>query len=111
MSRLLFLSILVLWMCPRDNAQPLAWPIGLRMGIFFGVYAGLVLLIAAWSRMLARRVADDLLGRMLDRYNKAPDVARCFIPVWLAVGIFALGWGHVVCDLLKFLDPAGVAAP
>jgi STE24 endopeptidase len=111
MSRLLLLSILVLWMCPRDNAQPLAWPVVLRLGIFFGVYIGLVLLMAAWSRRLARRVSDDLLGRVLDRYNKANEIARCFIPVWLAVGVFVLGWGHVIYDLLKFLDPAGSTLP
>lgn len=100
MSRLLLLAIMVLWMCPRDNALNSAWPFSARMGVFFGVYAGLVLMLAAWSRALSRRVADDCLGRTLDRYNLATEIARYFVPVWFAVGLFVLGWGSFVHDLL-----------
>ena len=97
MSRFLLLSILVLWMCPRDNvADPRWWPASARVGAFVGVYAGLVLTMSAWSRLLARRVGGEPLGRTLDRYNWATDGARYFVPVWFAVGLFALGWGHVV---------------
>jgi STE24 endopeptidase len=105
MSRLLLLSILVLWMCPRENVAPPPWPVPVRLVLFIAVYAAMVLLMSAWSRLLARRVADDSLGRTLDRYNKATEMARYFIPVWFAVGLFALGWGHVVYNWLATLEP------
>jgi STE24 endopeptidase len=108
MSRLLLLSILVLWMCPRENVVAPPWPVGVRVGIFVGVYALLILLMCAWSRLLARRVADDSLGRTLDRYNKATEWARYFIPAWFAVGVFGLGWGHIVYNLLAPLQPSGL---
>src|SRR5258706_6119681 len=109
MSRLLLLSILVLWMCPRDNVTPPPWAVPVRLGVFLGVYAALLVLMSAWSRMLARRVADDLLGRTLDRYNRATELARYFVPAWFAVGLFGLGWGHLVYSALAPLDPAGLA--
>ncbi len=108
MSRLLLLSILVLWMCPRDNVTPPPWPVPVRLGVFLGVYAALLVLMSAWSRRLARRVADDLLGRTLERYNKATELARYFVPVWFAVGIFGLGWGHLVYAALAGLEPSGL---
>ena len=108
MSRLLLLSILVLWMCPRENVVPPPWSVGVRVGIFVGVYGLLILLMCAWSRLLARRVADDTLGRTLDRYNRATEWARYFIPAWFAVGVFGLGWGHIVFNLLAPLQPAGL---
>ncbi|MDB5324313.1 MAG: heat shock protein HtpX [Phycisphaerales bacterium] len=108
MSRLLLLSILVLWMCPRDNVTPPPWPVAVRLGVFLGIYGALVLLMSAWSRRLARRVADDFLGRTLDRYNKATELARYFVPVWFAVGIFGLGWGHLAYAVLATLEPAGL---
>src|SRR3954469_11364387 len=108
MSRLLLLLILVLWMCPRDNVAPPPWSIPARLGVFLGVYGALVGLMSAWSRRLARRVADDLLGRTLDRYNKATELARYFVPAWFAVGLFGLGWGNVVHDLLAGFDPRGL---
>src|SRR4051794_72981 len=106
MSRLLLLAILVLWMSPRDNITAPPWSWGARLGLFLGVYAGLILLMAAWSRMLARRVGGEYLGRTLDRYNKATELARYFVPVWFAVGLFCLGWGHIVYDLLAITEPA-----
>jgi hypothetical protein len=108
MSRLLLLSILVLWMCPRDNVDAPPWSIPVRLAVFLGVYTVLVGVMAAWSRRLASRVADDLLGRTLDRYNKGTELARYFIPAWFAVGIFALGWGHIVYGLLSFMEPHGL---
>src|SRR4051812_41393704 len=105
MSRLLLLSILVLWMSRRDNVTAPPWEVSYRLALFFGVYAALVLLMSLWSRMLARRVADDFLGRSLDRYNRATEVARYLVPAWFAVGIFGLGWGQIVFSLLSFMEP------
>src|SRR4051812_5928691 len=63
MSRLLLLSILVLWMCPQDNVADPHWASGrVRVGLFVGVYGGLVILMSAWSRLLARRVGGEHLG-------------------------------------------------
>jgi STE24 endopeptidase len=109
MSRLLLLAILVLWMFPRDNIDQPAWSLAGRVGLFLGVYAALVLMMAAWSRRLARRVADDFLGRTLDRYNTATELARYFIPIWFAVGLFLLGWGHLIHDFLLPIVPGEIA--
>ena len=108
MSRLLLLAILVLWMCPRENAYIPDWPLSLRISLFVGVYAVLVIFMATWSRLLARRVADDRLDRLLDRYNLATEIARYFVPTWFAVGLFALGWGHFIHDLLLPTVPAAI---
>lgn len=108
MSRLLLLSILILWMCPRDNVVPVRWAEEVRLLVFLGGYALLVGVMSAWSRLLARRVGDGYLGVALDRYNRATELARYFVPVWLAVGIFVLGWGRMVFELLEFMQPAGL---
>jgi len=109
MSRLLLLSILILWMCPRENVVPPPWPASVRLGLFLGAYVVLIGMMCAWSRLLARRVADDSLGRTLDRYNRATEMARYFIPAWFAVGVFGLGWGHIVYELLAPLSPVRMA--
>jgi STE24 endopeptidase len=108
MSRLLLLAILVLWMSPRENVSAPAWPAGAGAGVFLGGYAALVLGLWAWGRGLAARVADAALGRTLDRYNRATEIARYLVPAWFAVGVFALGWGHVVYDALAWSEPAGI---
>src|SRR5215218_5895128 len=106
MSRLLLLSILVLWMCPRDNVSDPHWAsAGMRVGLFVGIYAGLVVLMSVWSHLLARRVGGEHLGRTLDRYNRATEWARYFVPAWFAVGLFGLGWGHLVSRWLPLAEP------
>lgn len=108
MSRLLLLSILILWMCPRDNVVPVRWGEEVRLAVFLGGYALLVAVMSLWSRLLARRVGDGYLGATLDHYNRATEIARYFIPVWLAVGIFVLGWGRIVFNMLEFMQPGGL---
>src|SRR6188768_1120147 len=110
MSRLLLLSILVLWMCPRDNVQPILRDQTAAITLFFGLYAAVVIFMAVWSRLLARKVADGRLGRKLDRYNLGNDLARYFVPLWFAAGMFALGWGEIAGGWLAGLTPAGVSA-
>jgi STE24 endopeptidase len=106
MSRLLLLSILVLWMCPQDNVADPHWAsVRARVGIFLGVYGGLVVLMSAWGRLLARRVGGEHLGRTLDRYNRATEWARYFVPAWFAVGLFALGWGRIVSGWMPLAEP------
>ena len=109
MSRLLLLSILVLWMCPRDNVQPILRDQGAAVTLFFGLYAAVVMFMAVWSRMLARKVSDGRLGKKLDRYNLGNDLARYFVPLWFGAGMFALGWGEIAGGWLAGLTPAGVS--
>ena len=109
MSRLLLLTILVLWMCPRDNIQPILRDPSAALMLFVGLYAAVVVFMAVWSRLLARRVAGGRLGKRLDRYNIGNDLARYFVPLWFAVGMFALGWGEIVSAWLLGMTPAGVA--
>jgi STE24 endopeptidase len=92
-------------MCPRDNIQPLLRDRSAAMVLFFGCYGAALLFMAVWSRLLARRVADARLGKRLDRYNLGNDLARYFVPVWFAVGMFALGWGDIVLSWVAPLTP------
>ncbi len=76
------------------------------MTLFFGAYAFLIISIRLLSLSLARRVADDRLGRVLDRYNNITEIGRYFIPIWFAVGLFVLGWGRVANSIVDPLDPS-----
>src|SRR5689334_7391081 len=112
MSRVLLLSSLVLWMCPRDNVADPQWAsAGVRVGVLAGVDVGLVLLMSLWGGLVARRGGGGgrggggYLGRTLDRYNGGTERARYLVRAWFAVGLFGLGWGHVVTSWLPFGEP------
>lgn len=80
---------------PGDQHWSVAsqWP---WLLLFIGGYALLVILMGAWSRMLARRVATSNFHRSLRRFNQTMFAARLMVPVWFAVGVWVLGWGPLI---------------
>ncbi len=112
MSRLLLLLSFVIWMTWRQSAPtppaPLQWG---SVAAFLGVYALLLLAMAGWSRRLARRLRAAGLYGELTRFNRMMGYCRTAIPVWLGVGLYAMGWGDAVRRLLGSLDGGSVATP
>jgi STE24 endopeptidase len=80
---------------PGDQHRSVApqWP---WLMLFIGGYVTLVVLMGAWSRMLARRVATRNFQRNLRRFNQTMFAARLMVPIWFAVGVWMLGWGPLV---------------
>src|ERR1041385_5146173 len=67
------------------------------MAGFLGGYAFLVLSMALWSRLLARRVFDPRYHREFRRFHWISQTIRWAIPGWLAFGILGrAGWAHFV---------------
>jgi STE24 endopeptidase len=100
MSRFLPLLIFVIWM----SGLPTPALFGLdplpALGIFLGCYLGLISLLGFWSRHVARSAHYTHVQRRLRRFNLVIYGSRIFIPVWLGVGIFVLGWKNIVIGLL-----------
>ena len=101
MSRFLPLLIFVIWMsCPASPALDGTGPL-LGCAIFLGVYAALVLVLAVWSRHVARSAHFSHIQRRLRRFNNVVYASRILIPAWLGVGVFGLGWKAVVAGWLE----------
>jgi STE24 endopeptidase len=79
--------------------------------LFLGFYVILVITMALWSRLLARRVSGRNLQRSMNRFNWMMQAARYMVPAWFAVGLFALGWGDVVSLALWPLRRVPVELP
>src|ERR1700759_274260 len=92
-----------LWMTGTTDLSPRPpEAVGLCTALFLGFHVLLVLAMRLWSVGVARRVAAPGFSRNLDRFNLGLAIARLLVPAWFATGIFALGWGWVVDDLLGF---------
>jgi STE24 endopeptidase len=101
MSRFLPLLIFVIWM--SSTPTPPLWGIHPLAGcaIFFGFYLAMVLVLALWSRHVARSAHFAHVQRRLRRFNSVVYASRILIPVWLGAGVFALGWKGVVNSILE----------
>src|SRR5580693_9273896 len=101
MSRFLPLLIFVIWL----SSPPSPAIDGLRTlpasALFLGVYAALVVGLAVWSRYVARSAHFSHVQRRLRRFNSVIYASRIFIPVWLGVGVFALGWRNLITGFLE----------
>ena len=96
MSRFLPLLIFVIWMsCPASPALDGMRPL-FACAIFLGLYAALVLILAVWSRHVARSAHFSHIQKRLRRFNFLIYLARILIPAWLGVGVLALGWKSVI---------------
>ena len=69
--------------------------------MFLGFYVALVVVLAAWSRHVARSAHFSHVQRRLRRFNSVIYASRILIPAWLGVGVFALGWKSVIAGLLE----------
>jgi Zn-dependent protease with chaperone function len=83
-----------IWMTePSDSSARVGWA---DLLLFFSFYVFLVVMLGLWSRLLARRVAADNFHRSVRRFNKVMFAARLMVPVWFAIGVWALGWGALI---------------
>lgn len=71
------------------------------IGLYLGGYVVLVLMMAIWSRVMARQIHSVTLHRGLRRYNWGMFMARLTVPAWMVVGVFVLHWGAAVMQPLS----------
>ena len=100
MSRFLLLILFLIWLAWRAESDAPAMPRTLDLTLYFGLYLMLLGVVAAWARLLARRVRRAPVERAYRYFNRVVFVARVLVPVWFAVGVFALHWGDTVQYLL-----------
>lgn len=111
MSRFLLLFLFLIWMAWRakyNGAVPIQSE---NLVLFFGLYAFMVGILGAWSRLLSQRVGRDRLGRQMRYFNRIAFLARTFVPIWFAIGVFDLNWGDAVQRLLGPLRVWPVQVP
>ena len=98
MSRFLPLVIFVIWL----SSPPLPAADGIRPGvgcaIFLGFHVGVIVVLAVWSRHVARWAHLSQIQRRLRRFNAVIYASRIMIPLWLAAGVFALGWKELISN-------------
>ena len=99
MSRILLMLLFIIWMAWRPSSAPTTANLALRVGLFFGFYAILVLTLGVWSRFIARRVMTNNLHKSVGRFNRMVGFARWLVPVWYGLGVWLLGWGDVMQQL------------
>lgn len=91
----------MIWMSGQSatGQTPVAAPshdeLGPNLILFFSFYLTLIMLLALWSRALARRAASGNFYRGLRRFNQVMFVARFMVPVWFFVGVRYLSWSAV----------------
>ncbi|HEX8916580.1 MAG TPA: M48 family metallopeptidase, partial [Humisphaera sp.] len=101
MSRLLLLFICLTWMAGVSEPSVRGTVGDARsIGEFLGAMPAVVLLAAAWSRLIARRVAGHNAGRCARRLGWVMIACRLFVVGWFAAGVFSLGWPHFVLTTL-----------
>lgn len=103
-SRFLLLLLFLIWMAWRSDAAAPRAAHPLDLALFFGMYALVVVTLGMWSRLLARRIVTGRARRGRRYFGKVSFAAQLFIPAWLAVGTFFLGWGPTV---QRILGPVG----
>jgi Zn-dependent protease with chaperone function len=113
-SRLLLLFVCLIWLAgatrtpgatvPPDQVVPLA--------ACLGSLVGLVLVVAGWSRFVARRVSARTFGRSVRRLGWVMLVSRLYVVACFAAAVFGLGWVDFVEGNLGLarLEPARLPA-
>src|SRR5688500_13159371 len=96
----------------RADAGPSPTIVSLTdIALFLGLYLFVIGMLALWARLLARRVHTVRLARAMRCFNRVMFVARAFVPVWFGVGVFYLGWGQMVQNLLGVVAQWPVQMP
>jgi len=97
MSRFLLLPPFVLWMAWSSN--PVTNSHG-HVAWFLAGYLIIVLGLGILCRVLARSVHGANIERRLEQFKKFIFLARWVIPVWFGIGLYWMGWGELVRQLL-----------
>jgi STE24 endopeptidase len=105
MSRVLLLILFILWMAWKQDI-PLnadSWRPA-EVGVYLAWYGVLVGVMRLWSRWVSRQIHRGNISRHLRRFTRAMFFSRVGVVVWLGWGLFGLGWGDFVLDVM---GPAG----
>jgi STE24 endopeptidase len=92
--------IFLIWLAWSTQGNPLRTPQTGNLALFFGLFAFMILMLGAWSRLLAARVRRVHLDNAVGYFNRVAFCARFFVPIWFGLGTFMLGWGEMVQILL-----------
>src|SRR5687767_654905 len=95
----------------RSESAPSSPPAAIDLGLFFGMYALVVVVLGMWSRLLAQRVRVKAFRRGFRYFHRVVFAVQVFIPVWFAVGVFFLGWGSAVQRMLAPVSAWPVQLP
>jgi STE24 endopeptidase len=98
-SRFLLLLVFLIWMAWRSETDSAPAINALDLTLFFGMYLLLVAMLGMWSRLLARRIRRGT-RRGMRYFHRVTNAAQFFVPIWLGIGIFFLGWGPAVQAML-----------
>src|SRR5438034_1236170 len=88
------------WRADGEVPQPVR---ALDLTLFFSLYVFLIAMLRLWSQLVARRVRAGMrreMQRGMRYFNRVTFAAQFFVPIWLGIGIFFLGWGAVVQRML-----------
>jgi STE24 endopeptidase len=110
-SRFLLLLLFLIWMAWRADAGPRATVYLTDIALFFGLYLLMIGMLATWARLLAARLPGVRLERAMRYFNRVMFAARAFVPIWFGVGVFSLGWGLLVQNLLGVVSDWPVQLP
>jgi Zn-dependent protease with chaperone function len=100
-SFLLLLLISLIWML--GSSEPSIRAIRYTdtgIAAFLGTLVGLVLIVAVWARLLARRVSGPTFAKSMQRLGRVMLLSRFFVVAWFATGVFGLGWSQFVFERL-----------
>ena len=111
MSRFLLLLLFLIWMTWRADAAPEGIADLEDIALFLGLYLLLIGVLALWARLLAARLPLVRLDRAMRYFNRVMFAARTFVPIWFGVGVFYLGWGQLVQNLLGVVGTWPVQLP
>jgi STE24 endopeptidase len=105
------LLLFLIWMAWRAEPGPREIVYLTDIALFFGLYLFLIGMLALWARLLAVRLPLVRLERAMRYFNRVMFAARTFVPVWFGVGVFYLGWGRLVQNLLGVVSDWPVQLP
>src|SRR5438128_5523658 len=101
MSRVILLLIMAVWLMGAEELQHNQLPPRGSMILLFAGYLVIVVTVAVWSALLARRATQSNFRRLFRRFNHGLLIMRWLIPAWMAVDVIRGGaWTEWV--LAKF---------
>ena len=100
-SRLLLLFICLIWIAGVSEPGMIGPSADLpTVGIFLAPFALVVVIVALWSRWIARRLVIRSFSRTSHTLNWLILASRGFVVTWFGAGVFTFGWaGFVMTEL------------
>lgn len=101
MGRIALLLIILIWMAwtPGDSAG-LSLSTPLRVGVFLGFYALLIVVLGIWSRVMTAAACRRGTTYTLHRASGIFGRMRMLVLAWFAFGVFVLDWEQIIGPLV-----------